>query len=85
LGYPTPVNPDQPRYAPLGKWWRRSFGWQTLSSIDARPMRDRRAAETLAVVAIVRFRFWGRVEMGLDEQRRRKGNERAVAEERHGL
>jgi hypothetical protein len=46
FGYPTPVNPDHPMYAPLGKCSSRSSGRHSFWSIDGRRMRSLRSAET---------------------------------------
>jgi hypothetical protein len=45
LGYPTPVKPDQPTYAPLGKSWIRSSGCAILLRRLGLWIRDFRAAE----------------------------------------
>lgn len=39
LGYPTPVNPDQPMYVPLGKWWMRSSALASFFRYDGRRTR----------------------------------------------
>jgi hypothetical protein len=47
LGYPTPVNPLQPIYAPFGNNGIRSSGLASFLSKEGRATRDFRAAEAV--------------------------------------